>query len=61
MQQPKALSVLIGQTSPIRPHLFQQSKRTVNVGTDEIIGPANGAVDVTFGGKMYDGARLVTL
>src|SRR6476660_7668092 len=43
------------------PALFEQGKRAVDVSTDEVIGPENGAVNVAFGGEMDDGARLVKL
>jgi hypothetical protein len=45
------------QGSPIGTYGFEQAKSTDYVGLDEIFRPVDGAVDVTFGRKVYDGAR----
>ncbi len=58
MQETKAASFLLSQTSPVRPHFFQKRKSTVHIRADEIIRFPDGSIDVALGRKVHKGPWL---
>src|ERR1022692_3216486 len=49
------------ESSPIRADLLQQRECAIDVSPYEILWPPDGAVHVTLGRKVYDGARLAAI
>ena len=56
MEEAKGLLVGWVQGGPIGSGLFEQSECAVDIGADEGIGRDDGAIDVSFGGEVNDGA-----
>ena len=59
MKKAKARAVRLAEARPVGPNLFQQREGSVDIGVDEIFGPADGPIDMALGGKVHDGARLM--
>src|SRR5438270_5230086 len=54
MEKSKSLALLIRQRGPVRPRFFQQRKRSIDVGLDEIFGTADRTIDMAFGREMHN-------
>src|SRR5437868_996693 len=52
VEEAKCLTFVFSQTQPVGSGFLQQAKRSIYVGANEIIRPANGAIHVAFGGEM---------
>src|SRR5271167_2458939 len=53
-------SFLFSQGRAIRSGFLQQAECAVHIGANEIVGAVDGAVHVTLGGEMDNGARTAT-
>ena len=61
MQKAEATLVGLRQCVPVCPCLLQQLESTVDIGTNKIVGRADGTVNVALGSEMNDCARPVPL
>src|SRR5258708_39631834 len=57
MQKAERRLLLTIQASPVRTYFFQQRKSAINICMNEIIGSANGAIDMALCREMHDGPR----
>lgn len=48
-----------GQLFPVAPRRLEEAESADDVGLDEGLGTVDGAINVTFGGEVHDGLRMV--
>src|SRR6476619_192180 len=60
MEKAKRLLGFSLQAAPVTARCFQKPESAYDVGLNEVFRAMNGTVDMTLGGKIYDGARPVT-
>src|SRR5277367_2504166 len=61
VQKPKGTSFRLAESVPVSSHFLQKSESSIYVGAEKSIGTKDGAIDVAFGGEVYDGLRLAAL
>ena len=59
MEEAEAVLRFAVKSVPVGADSFEQAEGADDVGLDEVFRAVNAAVDVRFGGKIDDGARLV--